>query len=289
MKILFREPLENEIYKSDTITVGCANCKIRKLCLPKGLSPRELHRMEDTVVARRKVKRGETLVRNGEPFTSLYAIRTGFFKTRVASEDGREQVTGFQMAGEYIGLDGIVNAHHTCDAVALEDAEVCVMPFARMEELSREVGALQRHLYQIMSQEIVRERGVMLLIGSMRSEERIASFLLDLTQRLHARGFSQSELVLRMTREEVGSYLCLKLETVSRTFSKFAAEGILDVKQRHVHILDRDALRDVVNPEFSNCVTSKNEARTATAWGPHAGRPIGVGARAWGHQTAGIY
>ena len=218
--------------------------------MPMGLSQEELDRIDEVVGrGRRKVKRGTTLFRNGEKFTSLYAIRTGFFKTRVASEDGRDQVTGFQMAGEVIGLDGIVNDHHTCDAVALEDAEVCVMPFDRIEELSREVNSLQRHVHKIMSREIVREHGVMLLLGSMRAEERLATFLLNLVQRLHARGFSQSELILRMTREEIGSFLGLKLETVSRTFSRFVEEGIVEVKQRHVRILNTEALKDIVNPK----------------------------------------
>ncbi|MEY3124127.1 MAG: fumarate/nitrate reduction transcriptional regulator Fnr, partial [Pseudomonadota bacterium] len=224
----------NASITAQSIKVACSNCNLRELCMPLGLSPAELERIDDVVASRRKIKRGETLFRNGEKFISLYAIRTGFFKTCVASEDGRDQVTGFQMAGEVIGLDGIVNDHHTCDAVALEDAEVCVMPFDRIEELSREVNALQRHVHKIMSREIVRENGVMLLLGSMRAEERVAAFLLNLVQRLHARGFSQSELVLRMTREEIGSYLGLKLETVSRTFSKFADECIVEVKQRHV-------------------------------------------------------
>ena len=212
-----------------------------------GLTSAELDRIEDVVASRRKIKRGTMLFRNGDKFTSLYAIRTGFFKTCVASEDGRDQVTGFQMAGEVIGLDGIVNDNHTCDAVALEDAEVCVMPFDRIEELSREVNALQRHVHKIMSREIVRENGVMLLLGSMRAEERLAAFLLNLVQRLHARGFSQSEVVLRMTREEIGSYLGLKLETVSRTFSKFVDDGMIEVKQRHVRILNTEALHDIVN------------------------------------------
>jgi CRP/FNR family transcriptional regulator len=234
---------------TQTIKVACSNCNLRELCMPLGLSATELDRIDDVVASRKKIKRGDTLFRNGEKFNSLFAIRTGFFKTCVASEDGRDQVTGFQMAGEIIGLDGIVNEHHTCDAVALEDAEVCVMPFDRIEELSREVSALQRHVHKIMSREIVRENGVMLLLGSMRAEERVAAFLLNLVQRLHARGFSQSELVLRMTREEIGSFLGLKLETVSRTFSKFAEDGIVEVKQRHVRIINTDSLKDLVNPK----------------------------------------
>ncbi len=230
-----------------TIKVACSNCNLRELCMPLGLSTEEIDRLDNVVANRRKIKRGTALFRNGEKFTSLYAIRTGFFKTCVASEDGRDQVTGFQMAGEIIGLDGIVNDHHSCDAVALEDAEVCVMPFDRIEELSREINGLQRHVHKIMSREIVREHGVMLLLGSMRAEERLAAFLLNLVQRLHARGFSQSELILRMTREEIGSYLGLKLETVSRTFSKFMEDGIIEVKQRHVRILDTEALARLVN------------------------------------------
>lgn len=237
--------------KPENIKVACSNCNLRELCMPVGLEPSELHRIDELVATRRKVKRRDTLFRNGERFSSLYAIRTGVFKTRVTSEDGRDQVTGFQMAGEIIGLDGIVNDQHTCDAVALEDSEVCVMPFDRIEELSREVTSLQRHVHQIMSREIVREHGVMLLLGSMRAEERLAAFLLNLVQRLHARGFSSSELVLRMTREEIGSYLGLKLETVSRTLSKFAADGIVEVEQRNVRILDTDALKRIVNPP--NC------------------------------------
>jgi CRP/FNR family transcriptional regulator len=234
---------------STSIKVACSNCNLRELCMPLGLSDSEMERVDEVVATRRKVARGDNLFRNGDKFNALYAIRTGFFKTRISAEDGRDQVTGFQMAGEIIGLDGIVSDQHTCDAVALEDAEVCVMPFDRIEELSREITSLQRHVHKIMSREIVRENGVMLLLGSMRAEERLAAFLLNLVQRLHARGFSQSELVLRMTREEIGSYLGLKLETVSRTFSKFVEEGIVEVKQRHVRILNPDGLKLIVNAQ----------------------------------------
>jgi CRP/FNR family transcriptional regulator len=231
------------------IKVACSNCNLRELCMPMGLNDADMKRLDDLVATRRKIKRGAALFRNGETFNALYAIRTGFFKTCVTTEDGRDQVTGFQMAGEIIGLDGIVSDQHTCDAVAIEDAEVCVMPFDKIEHISREVTALQTHVHKIMSREIVREHGVMLLLGSMRAEERLAAFLLNLVQRLHARGFSQSELVLRMTREEIGSYLGLKLETVSRTFSKFVEEGIVEVKQRHVRILNAEALKLIVNPQ----------------------------------------
>jgi CRP/FNR family transcriptional regulator len=214
--------------------------------MPIGLAADELARIDEVISTRRKVKRKTALFRSGDKFHALYAIRTGVFKTCMTSEDGRDQVTGFQMAGEIVGLDGIVNDHHTCDAIALEDAEVCVLPFDRIGELSREVGALQHHLHRIMSREIVREHGVMMLLGTMRAEERVAAFLLNLAQRLQARGFSRSELVLRMTRQEIGSYLGLKLETVSRTFSRFAQEGLLEVDQRHVRIVAVDRLRGLL-------------------------------------------
>ena len=237
-----------------SIKLACSNCNLRELCMPLALNEEELQKLDNLVTTRHKIVRGDTLYRNGEKFSALYAIRTGFFKTSVAAEDGRDQVTGFQMAGEVIGLDGIVSDHHTCDAVALEDAEVCVMNFDRLEDLSREINALQRHVHKIMSREIVRENGVMLLLGSMRADERLAAFLLNLVQRLHARGFSQSELVLRMTREEIGSYLGLKLETISRTFSKFVEEGIVEVKQRHVRIMNPDALKLIVNTQSCQSV-----------------------------------
>jgi CRP/FNR family transcriptional regulator len=227
--------------------VACSSCNLRELCLPVGMSNQQLERLDDIVATRRSVPRGESLFHVGDAFTSLYAVRTGFFKTCVSSEDGRDQVTGFQMAGELLGLDGIGTDRHTCDAVALEDSQVCVIPFHQLEDLSRELSDLQRHFHKIMSREIVRDHGVMLLLGSMRAEERLAAFLLNLTQRLRTRGFSANSLILRMTREEIGSYLGLKLETVSRAFSRFQDDGILSVKQRQIEVLDAEALQRLVN------------------------------------------
>ena len=215
--------------------------------MPTGLTAEEMEQLELVVANRRKVPRGEALFNAGEPFKALYAIRTGFFKSSVATEFGKEQVIGFQMAGEIIGLDGIENNAHSCDAIALENAEVCAMPWDQLEDMSLQVPALQRHLHRVMSREIVREHGVMLLLGSMRAEERLAAFLLNIVKRLNARGFSQSELILRMTREEIGSYLGLKLETVSRTFSKLVDSGVIEVNNRHVRILDVEGLKSIAN------------------------------------------
>ncbi len=233
--------------RSEPFKVACSGCNLRELCLPMGMSEAQMDRLDAIVATRRTVPRGDALFRVGGAFSSLYAVRTGFFKTCLSSEDGRDQVTGFHMAGELLGLDGIGTDRHTCDAIALEDSQVCVIGYHQLEDLSRELSDLQRHFHRIMSREIVRDHGVMLLLGSMRAEERLAAFLLNLTQRLRTRGFSASSLVLRMTREEIGSYLGLKLETVSRAFSKFQDDGVLEVKQRQIRVLNPDALQALVN------------------------------------------
>ncbi len=227
------------------LKAACANCNLRELCLPAGLSEAELDQLDALVNVRRKIKRGESLYRAGETFDSIYAIRSGFFKSRVTYEDGRDQVTGFSMGGEILGMDGIGQGSHNCDAVALEDSIVCSIPYLRLEELSREVSGLQRHFHKMMSREIVRESGVMMLLGVMRAEERIAAFLLNMSQRLEARGYSALEFHLRMTREEIGSYLGLKLETVSRAFSRFHADGLIAVDQKFVKIVDIKGLKDI--------------------------------------------
>lgn len=225
------------------LRVACSSCNLRELCLPADLTDAEMQRLENLTSAKRSFRRGDYLYRNGAAFDALYAVRTGFFKTQVMHEDGREQVTGFQMAGEIIGMDAISNDVHTCDAVALEDSEICELPFNRLEALSRELPTLQRHLHKIMSREIVRENGILLLLGSMRAEERLAAFLLNLSQRFAARGYSPTAFQLRMTRQEIGNYLGLKLETVSRTLSRFQGAGLISVRNKAVQILDMQALQ----------------------------------------------
>ena len=152
------------------VKAACSNCNLRELCLPVGLSPEQVGQLDELVATRRTVPRGETLFRTGDSFQSLFAVRTGFFKTCVSAEDGRDQVTGFQMSGELLGLDGISTDRHACDAVALEDSTVCVIPFHDLEGLSMQITELQRVFHKIMSREIVRDHGVMLLLGSMRAE-----------------------------------------------------------------------------------------------------------------------
>jgi CRP/FNR family transcriptional regulator len=227
----------------------CPQCHLRHLCWPRGLDADELARLENLVSHHRKVKRGDSLYHAGDHFTAIYTVHAGFFKTEVILPDGRDQVTGFQMAGEMLGLDGIGTEIHTCNAVALEDSEVCFIPFARLEGLLREIGTMQSHFHKLMSREIVRDHGVMMLLGTMRAEERVAAFLINLSQRFLSRGFSPAEFNLRMTREEIGSYLGLKLETVSRAFSRFHEQGLIGVQQRNIRILDTEGLQRVVSTQ----------------------------------------
>lgn len=195
------------------------------------------------IVNHRRLRRGRQLFRSGQPFQSLFLVQRGFLKTMVMTEDGREQVTGFHMAGDMIGLDGIAARIHTSTAVALEDSDVCVFPFERIGVMAHEVPQLHDRLYAIMSSEILREQRVMLMLGGMHSDERVAAFLADLMERLHARGWSGSETVLRMTRHDIGNYLGLTLETVSRAFSMLAAQGVIRVHLRHIQVLKPDCLR----------------------------------------------
>jgi CRP/FNR family transcriptional regulator len=205
---------------------------------------------------RRRLKRGEYLYRYGAEFTALYGIHAGSFKSVLLTEDGREQVTGFHMAGEMLGLDGIGADQYNGDAIALEDGEVIEIARDALELLVRHEPLLQRELFRMLASEIQRERALMLLLGSMRAEERLAAFLLNLSQRLAARGYSATRFILRMTREEIGSLLGLKLETVSRILSRFQAEKLIRVHNREIEISDLGRLR---------CVIGRNDIRREAA------------------------
>ena len=229
------------------LKAACSSCSLHELCLPAGLTASELESVDLMIDIRRLVKRGDYVFRSGTPLHALYAIRSGFVKSCVLYEDGREQVAGFHMMGELMGMDAIGTSKHLCDAVALEDSEVCEISLDDLETLSREIPSLQQHFHRIMSREIARDYGVMLLLGSMRAEERLAVFLLNLSQRCAARGYSPIEFHLRMTREEIGSYLGLKLETVSRALSHFQAQGLIAVQNKHLRILQMDNLKELVS------------------------------------------
>lgn len=198
---------------------------------------------------RRTVERGSLIYRSGDRLTSLFVVQSGLFKTCVSLEDGRSQVTGFQLSGEWLGLDSIGNGRHHSDAVALEDATVCTVVYEELEDRLLESSELRHQFQRLMSREIVRGHDMMLLLGSMCAEVRVATFLLDLTQRLHARGSPATSVVLRMTRDEMGSYLGLKLETVSRMLSRMRDQGVLEVTQRQIALLDMPALQRLAHRE----------------------------------------
>jgi CRP/FNR family transcriptional regulator, anaerobic regulatory protein len=188
------------------------------------------------------VAAGQVLYREGDKFQFIYAVRSGTFKSSLTLSDGREQVSGFHMAGELMGLDGVAQGKHASSATALEDTEICAIPYAHLNELATQNSNMQHVVSRMMSREIVREHSLMMLLGSMNAEERLAAFLLNLSQRLKTRGYSASEFHLRMSRAEIGSYLGMKLETVSRTFSAFQQQGLLEVDKRHIRILDLEGL-----------------------------------------------
>lgn len=233
--------------KAMPLATTCSRCVFKELCQPNAAIAVAVERVDAVIKRSRRLKKGDFLFRNGDRFDSLFVVRTGFLKTVVASQDGRDQVTGFFMSGELIGMDGICTHSHSCDAVALEDSEVCELPFGHMEALSKEIPSIQTHFFRLMSREIVRDQGVMLLLGNMRAEERIAAFLLNLSQRLHHRGFAANDFILRMSREEIGSYLGLKLETVSRTLSRFHQEGLIVVEHKHIRLLKPELLNQMVS------------------------------------------
>ncbi|QBY55780.1 fumarate/nitrate reduction transcriptional regulator Fnr [Cupriavidus oxalaticus] len=220
----------------------CANCMMRHICMAASLEADDVERLDRVMQGWRTIRQGERLFRAGDPFRSLYAVRAGSFKTMVTPERGKEQISGFYMAGDAIGMDGICEETHTSDAIALEDSVVCVIPYHLLEALCREIKPLQRQLHRMLSAEIVREASQMMLLGNMSAEQRVANFLLSISARHRERGYSATSFVLRMTREDIGSYLGVTLETVSRTLSKFQQEGLLAVRGKSVELLNLDAL-----------------------------------------------
>ncbi|CAN7689016.1 helix-turn-helix domain-containing protein [Caballeronia sp. LjRoot34] len=211
----------------------------------KGATLLDLTRLQSILCTTRKVKRGSALYRTHDPFDSIYTVRTGCFKTVITHRDGKEQVTGFQFMGEVLGLDGLCTERHNCDAIALEDSEVSVIRFALLASLCHQVSSIQHHFYSVLSGEIVRESAHMMMLGTMSAEQRVAAFLLDLSDRMKARGYSPVDFNLRMTREEMGNYMGIKLETVSRMFSKLKKQGLVDTHGKQIRIVNRLGLSRV--------------------------------------------
>lgn len=242
-----REPSIPIVAAPGSIKAACSSCSLQELCLPVGLSPGEILKLDSIIAVRQTTRRGSWLYRIGDPFRNLYAVRTGAFKTIDLSEDGTEKITGFYLSGEILGLDAISTDRQNYGAVALEDSEVCVVPFERLEELLREIPALQHHFHKIMSRDIMRDHGLMLLLAGMKADARLSAFLIGLSQRFANLGYSAVRFRLRMTREEIGSYLGLTLETVSRLFSRFRDEGLISIDRREIEIRDFTALRAIID------------------------------------------
>ncbi|MFX1677436.1 helix-turn-helix domain-containing protein [Paraburkholderia sp. A2WS-5] len=238
-------PVQPGDQRARMMNVGCKTCAMAGLCTHSRIDTSTHERINDAVQCVRIVHRGHALYRPGDAFRSIYAIRTGSFKTVVMHREGHEQVTGFGIVGDTLGIDGIANGRHSCEAVALEDSSVCVMPFDLLEVLCREVSAIQHHVHQMLGAEIVRESTLMMLLGTMTAEERVAFFFADLSRRWQARGYSAAEFTLKMTREEMGCYLGLKLETVSRTVTKLQRRRLIHACGKDLRILDIDGLREL--------------------------------------------
>lgn len=223
----------------------CSACARRSVCMPLDLSVAQIARLDTFVRETRPVRRGQPLYLAGDRFQNFYAIRTGSFKFVTVHRDGLEQISSFFVAGETLGLDGVSSGSHAGDAIALEESSACVIPFAALEAFCAESRAMQHHLHRLMSEEIVRQAALVMLLGTMKAEQRVAAFLLNLSERVGRQGYPRSELALRMSREEIGNYLGLKLETVSRMLSKLTRQGLVEIRAKRIRIVDFGALARV--------------------------------------------
>ncbi|WP_353172579.1 helix-turn-helix domain-containing protein [Paracandidimonas soli] len=221
----------------------CSTCMLNELCLPVGMSHNDVIKLDELIKERIRLLKGSALFHLGDHAEAIYAIRSGSIKTQLEDATGQVQITGFLLPGELIGMDGLLNYEQTSHAIALEDSEVCVMRLEDMDRLSMHMPSLQQQFRRLMSKEINRSHRLVMSLGSLRSEQRLAAFLLNLSHRLSALGYSSTDFILRMSREEIGNYLGLTLETVSRLFSRFAREGLIRIQQREIKLLDYQALQ----------------------------------------------
>lgn len=224
---------------------SCAYCSVRRLCLPVSVDREEINIIDDLVANRPSLNKSDYLFHAGDKFTSLYAIKSGAVKTYGSTKGGREQITGFHFSGELIGLDAIGNNMHNCTAVALEKTVICAIPYKSIEEVSLHVPAIQQEITRLMSREIRNDEEMLMAMGSMRAEQRVACFLFSLYRRLLLRSKEKYTFRLPMTREEIGNYLGLSLETVSRRMSSLHEDGIIDVENRLITLRDIDALQAI--------------------------------------------
>jgi CRP/FNR family transcriptional regulator len=236
---------EAAVISINSIKAACKDCTLRELCLPLGLPEPDLSALDKLIKRRRTLKKGEALYRFGDPLKSLYALKVGTVKTTGLMEDGRVQVTGFYMPGELLGIDAINTDQHPCSAEALEVSEVCEIPYQALESLAHQIPGLQHQLFRVMSREIVRDEQMLMMLGRMTAEERLAASLLNFSRRQTRLGLPASEIKLTMSRQDLGDYLGLALETVSRLFSRFQEDGLISVHGRQIAIVDGKRLQTI--------------------------------------------
>jgi CRP/FNR family transcriptional regulator, anaerobic regulatory protein len=221
----------------------CDHCCVATLCLPGGLREDDLQPLAALSLVTRKFRAGEPVYAEGDPFRSIFAVRSGTCKTTIVTEQGREQVAGFHLAGDFMGLDGLAEGAHRTTAVALEDTQVCVIPYQRLQSVTAVHPHAKDLMGHVMSREIVHAHSLLVLLGLTDAPQRLAAFLLDLSQRYAARGWSPREFRLRMSRADIASFLGVSLETISRTFTLLQRRGFIARQGRAIRITDLDGLR----------------------------------------------
>ena len=225
---------------------NCNNCQLVSLCLPFALEAGQIDELDSIIQRSKPLQKGQHLYREGDHFQSIYAVRAGTVKAYRTTDDGREQVTGFYFPGEILGMDGIGHNSHESSARALETAAICEIPFTSLEKLSATMPQLQRHVFQLMSREIAEDQQLMTLLSKSAADERVAALLLSISTRNARRNLSATRLRLSMSRVDIGNFLGLTVETVSRVFSRMQKQGVLHVENKEVEILDPEALREMV-------------------------------------------
>lgn len=240
---------DRTVISFENIKIACSGCNLVTLCLPMGLDPDDVDQLNKIVKRNRPLHRGDLLFRDSDKFHCIYVVKTGSVKTYAPNQDGEEQVLGFHLPGELIGLDAIEKGRHHCSAKVLETSAVCEIPFTQFVELSAYIPSLQHQMYRLLSREIIHDEEMLTLLGKKNAEERLAAFLLSLSQRFQRRGFSPSDFYLSMSRHEIGSYLGLAVETISRLFTRFQDERLMDVERKHIQLLDMARLRAILQGE----------------------------------------
>ncbi len=225
---------------------SCVQCSLSNLCVPIAVSHDEIERLEDIIKQGKTISRGDHIFKEHSPFKSIFAVRSGAIKTYSVSEGGEEQVTGFYLPGEIIGLDSTNTETYSCSAKALERSSVCEIPFGQLEDLATKIPTLQHHFFQLMSKEIQDSRQLTMLLSKNSAEERIASLIISISERFKKRKLSNIQFRLPMPRNDIGSYLGLAVETVSRVFTRFQKTGLISVQGRELVIENMPALLEIV-------------------------------------------